>query len=668
MKNNLRAQCSVAILLFMSWSALQSLAQTELIQNGGFESGGAGWTMGGGAIADSTAGYARSGSSYAWLGGVADEVDFCYQQITIPAGVINATLSFWYNILSNDDPSGAYDTFNASIRDSSNNVLANVLDRSNQDSDSGNGPAYYHQQTFDLLPYAGQTIRVYFSSENDSTYPTSFDIDDVSVQVTPSGGNRPPVAQPQNLFVNENSTLPITLTATDPDSDPLTYSIVTPPSNGSLSGTPANVTYQPNANFSGPDSFTFKANDGHVDSAPATVSITVTAPLAGLIIIPTWDSTITSDPNAADIENTINAAIQVYEGKFSDPVTVNIKFAEMNTGLGQSTTFFSTLQYSTFYNALVADAKTTNDTIGLAHIPGGSINPVDGTSSIRVTTANQRALGLSANNPLDSTISLNMSIINITRTSIDPNKYDLMAVASHEIDEALGSASGLGGPNITPADLFRYNSAGTRSYITTGDDAWFSIDGGATRLVQYNQNGNGDYGDWWSFGGPHTPRVQDAFATAGATPNLGVELTLLDVIGWDLVIPIPPPTIQSVTRSNSALSISWTSVLGKSYQPQYKTNIAQSVWVNLGSPIVASGPTASTTDSIGPDPSRFYRIVLLSSSSAAPLSDSEQQFVATRPLSLETRYFLPEQAAAMKSQPVTPRSSRLLKAPTNSGD
>src|SRR5438067_7133515 len=36
------------------------------------------------------------------------------------------------------------------------------------------------------------------------------------------------------------------------------------------------MTYTPAANYNGPDSFTFKANDGTVDSAIATVAVTVT--------------------------------------------------------------------------------------------------------------------------------------------------------------------------------------------------------------------------------------------------------------------------------------------------------------------------------------------------------------------------------------------------------
>ena len=52
---------------------------------------------------------------------------------------------------------------------------------------------------------------------------------------------------------------------------------MTQPAHGTLSGTAPNVTYTPTANYNGADSFTFKANDGLLDSAPATVTITVTA-------------------------------------------------------------------------------------------------------------------------------------------------------------------------------------------------------------------------------------------------------------------------------------------------------------------------------------------------------------------------------------------------------
>jgi F5/8 type C domain/Bacterial Ig domain/Calcineurin-like phosphoesterase len=89
-------------------------------------------------------------------------------------------------------------------------------------------------------------------------------------------GNTAPVANNQAVTTTKNTAKAITLTATDADNDPLTYSIVTPPAHGTITaGTGASRTYTPNTNYVGPDSFTFKANDGTADSNTATVSITV---------------------------------------------------------------------------------------------------------------------------------------------------------------------------------------------------------------------------------------------------------------------------------------------------------------------------------------------------------------------------------------------------------
>ena len=77
--------------------------------------------------------------------------------------------------------------------------------------------------------------------------------------------------------IQEDTAASITLGGSDLDGDPLTYSVVTGPCHGCLSGTAPNLFYTPRANFNGSDSFTFKVNDGTADSAVATVLITVTA-------------------------------------------------------------------------------------------------------------------------------------------------------------------------------------------------------------------------------------------------------------------------------------------------------------------------------------------------------------------------------------------------------
>jgi subtilisin family serine protease len=91
--------------------------------------------------------------------------------------------------------------------------------------------------------------------------------------------NSAPVANAQSVTTPEDTAKTITLSATDANGDTLSYIIVNGPSKGSLSSifNTNQVTYTPNANYNGSDSFTFKANDGKVDSNLATVSITVTA-------------------------------------------------------------------------------------------------------------------------------------------------------------------------------------------------------------------------------------------------------------------------------------------------------------------------------------------------------------------------------------------------------
>ncbi|MEO5804574.1 MAG: Ig-like domain-containing protein [Verrucomicrobiota bacterium] len=109
------------------------------------------------------------------------------------------------------------------------------------------------------------------------------------IDLSPSGGvavdplldnvrfvrpNVAPIAFSQSVSVYEDNALSLVLVATDVDGDTLTYT-VTSPSHGVLTGTAPNLTYTPTPNFHGTDSFMFKANDGHIDSALATVSITV---------------------------------------------------------------------------------------------------------------------------------------------------------------------------------------------------------------------------------------------------------------------------------------------------------------------------------------------------------------------------------------------------------
>lgn len=87
--------------------------------------------------------------------------------------------------------------------------------------------------------------------------------------------NDAPVANPQTLSTKKNSALPLVLTGSDPESDTLSYSVVSFPAHGTLSGSGSNLAYAPATGYTGPDQFTFRTSDGEYQSPPATVSIQV---------------------------------------------------------------------------------------------------------------------------------------------------------------------------------------------------------------------------------------------------------------------------------------------------------------------------------------------------------------------------------------------------------
>lgn len=85
-----------------------------------------------------------------------------------------------------------------------------------------------------------------------------------------------PVADDQSILVDEDNSTAITLTGSDAEGDALTYTVVTPPSHGVLSGIAPNITYLPNTNYFGADTIEFTVNDGQFDSAPGVIHISVT--------------------------------------------------------------------------------------------------------------------------------------------------------------------------------------------------------------------------------------------------------------------------------------------------------------------------------------------------------------------------------------------------------
>ncbi|MEZ4528550.1 MAG: Ig-like domain-containing protein [Desulfobacterales bacterium] len=87
--------------------------------------------------------------------------------------------------------------------------------------------------------------------------------------------NHKPLANPLTISCSEGKTADIVLSGTDPDGDSLTYLLVSDPSYGTLQGYLPNLSYTPDENYSGTDSFFYKVSDGQADSDPAEVFIRI---------------------------------------------------------------------------------------------------------------------------------------------------------------------------------------------------------------------------------------------------------------------------------------------------------------------------------------------------------------------------------------------------------
>jgi hypothetical protein len=288
-----------------------------------------------------------------------------------------------------------------------------------------------------------------------------------------------------------------------------------------------------------------------------------------LTITPTFDTSITSDPNASQIEATVDHAVQFYS-LFSDPVNVKIIYALAPVGLGANeATLYGGAQpsggiaYSDYVAGLQADAASHPGNLvlqtALANL--GSGNQLD----ILASSANLRALGLDTpgafgtdlnfgTGDFDAVVFLDPSAgLNFSGNPV-PGLFETTQVIQHETDEVLGVGgsgtllgSGLESELMGIEDIYRYSGFHTPSYTDdTTASAYFSIDGGATDIMDFNQNGQGDYADWakqtCEGAGDHVQDWAGCPFPLDAPVSLNLkspEVIALQALGYNLGVPEP---------------------------------------------------------------------------------------------------------------------------------
>ena len=342
-----------------------------------------------------------------------------------------------------------------------------------------------------------------------------------------TNGANPPGTTGQGVTTAEDDSVNITLSAATPNGT-LTYTIVTPPAHGQLTGSAENRTYQPDPDYFGPDSFTFKVNNGSQDSNTSTVSITVTevndAPAASDDANSTGEDTqlnfAAADLTTNDSTGPANESVQL--------LTVTSVTATANTH-GSVTLNSGTVTYTpeanyhgpASFTYEVCDNGTTN----------GGLDPKCATATVNLTinsvNDNPVALDDSATTNEDSAVDVDV-VANDTDADGDTRSLQSVGTATNGLVSIVA-----GQAQYSPNSNFN----GTDSFTYVVSDGQGGTDTGTVSITVNSVNDNPEAAD-------------DSTSTDEDTP------VTVDVVANDTDVDGDARTLQSVgTAANGSVSI-----------------------------------------------------------------------------------------------------------------
>lgn len=131
---------------------------------------------------------------------------------------------------------------------------------------------------------------------------------EVSTKVAVRIINSAPTVTSKSYSGNEGATVSVAIEAEDVDNNILTYTLVSAPTYGDLSGTPPNLTYTPKSYFYGTDSFEIKVSDGEFESNTATITLNIARQKHVFYLSPSGDNLTAAMDDATKPYQTFAAA------------------------------------------------------------------------------------------------------------------------------------------------------------------------------------------------------------------------------------------------------------------------------------------------------------------------------------------------------------------------
>jgi hypothetical protein len=249
-------------------------------------------------------------------------------------------------------------------------------------------------------------------------------------------------------------------------------------------------------------------------TAIAALSAVTSTAHANVDIIPDFLSSITTRPDSGKIEDVIDSAVGVFRSLYNNNLTITVGFSftpSAASNLLSTSQLYYDVPYTAYVNALKADSAAHPGNIvlatAIANLSKG--NDANGTNDMALSGAQAAMLGLGAASGSDATVNINSDQRFAFSRPVSNSRYDLIGGLEHELNEALGGGGGGSTLNSVASscanqpsgffcnklgslDLYRYSAPGVPSFSTSSAaSAYFSINGGGTKIVAFNQNFSG---------------------------------------------------------------------------------------------------------------------------------------------------------------------------------